>query len=201
VAEVNDTVFEALKSIRESNSGALTPVDAERLRVAVLTDQKVDESERDLLEEMVQSQFRSIHVTRVGSNTEKLTFYPTSGSAKQVLQLVLDPPLDLEAAWSQGLEGWNQIVKSSTKNSVEEARVLAFVEARLSDAWGESNQGNGFKPFRDCIGRRYGFSQAAGGDTNRGRALLYRASQSLDQKRGDLIPDFLYNWVRPGGFL
>lgn len=201
VAEVNNAVFDALKLIRQSNSGSLTAVKAERLREAILADQKVDDPERDLLEELVSSQFRSIKVTGLDSPTETIMLYPCSGTARKTLQLVLNPPLALETAWSQGLPGWNQIVQSSTKSSGEEARVLEFVEAKLREAWGTSDQANGFKPFRDLLGRHYGYSGSPSADTSRGRSLLYRASKSLDQKNNDQLPDFLYNWVRPGGFL
>ena len=66
--------------------------------------------------------------------------------------------------------------------------------------WEVSNLSNGYKPLRDLIGKLYGYSNATGGDTKTGRTILYRAMNQLDRSAKDGVPDFLYNWTRPGGY-
>jgi len=136
-----------------------------------------------------------------GPTAEKVVSYPISGNAKRVLQEVLNPPLDMSQAWGNGQTGWNSILAEYKKNPEQEARVLNFVQGKVAEQWALSNIKNGYKPLRDLIGRYYGYSNSAGSDTNVGRALLYRACNGVDRNAADAMPDFLYNWVRPGGYL
>jgi hypothetical protein len=61
--------------------------------------------------------------------------------------------------------------------------------------------GNGYKPLRDEIAKIYGLCNASGADGATGRDLLYKAMNMVDRNAQDAVPDFLYNWVRPGGSL
>lgn len=202
VHDLNEETFRTLQAIRRRNpNSTLTESEARELKAAILKDQELDDAERDLLEEMTQSQFRGITVFLADDESNRVVAYPTSANAKRVLQDTLDPPLDLEAAWQQGNEGWNNLVRYRAKTSVSEARTEAFVQARLAEAWDQSNMGNAYKPLRDLISLLYGYTGLPGADLNSGRTLLYRTLKALDSERQDKVPDFLYNWVRPGGYL
>lgn len=201
VSGLNTTTFNALQAIKKRNPGSLTEKDANELKAAVNKDGKIDDGERDLLEEMTQSQFRNITVTQEGNINAKVMTFPTVGNAKKVLQDTINPVLNLEEAWNNGNTGFNDIIKAYKKSPMEEARVTNFVADKLAKAWEQSNMGNGYKPLRDMIGRLYGFSNSAGSDTNTGRTILYKSMNQIDRNAGDSIPDFLYNWVRPGGYI
>ncbi len=201
VTELNEATFAALSTIKQRNPGSLTQRDAQELATAIMADNVVDASERDLLEEMTQSQFRNITVTPVGDTARRTTTFPVVGNAKKVLQGVLNPQLDLDPAWTQGASGWKDMIIEFKKNPEQEARVVAFVQGKLAEQWEASNLGNGYKPLRDMIGKLYGYSNSAGADTNTGRTILYRAMDQLDRSASDAVPDFLYNWIRPGGQL
>jgi hypothetical protein len=203
VAGLNSRTFTALQTIKRRNPGALSEVDMRELATVIKADGNIDPAESDLLKEMTQSQFRSITVTLEGAapTAPKVVTYPVSGNAKRVLQDLLNPPLDLASAWAGGQQGWNAIIAEYKKSPLQEAKVINFVAGRLGEQWKVSNQGNGYKPLRDVIGQRYGFSNSAGSDTNTGRTILYKAMNQLDQGEKDRVPDFLYNWVRPGGYL
>lgn len=201
VAGLNEAAFAALATVKQRNPGSLTERDMQELATAIMADQVVDDAERDLLEEMTQSQFRSITVTPAGDTARSVRTYPTAGNAKKLLQGVLDPPLDLDAAWSQGGSGWMSICNEFKKGAQQEAGVAGYVEGKLAEQWEASNMSNGYKPLRDLIGKLYGYSNSAGGDTNTGRKILYRAMNQLDRSAKDGVPDFLYNWTRPGGYL
>lgn len=201
VAGLNEPTFAALATIKQRNPGSLTQSDTQELATAIMADQVVDDPERDLLEEMTQSQFRNITVTPVGDTTRLVKTFPTSGNAKKVLLNVLNPQLDLDAAWTRGAGGWKDISLAFNNGPEQETRVLAFVQGKLAEQWEASNMGNGYKPIRDMIGKLYGYSNAAGADTKTGRTILYRAMGQLDRSTSDAVPDFLYNWTRPEGYL
>lgn len=201
VTGLNDATFAALSTIKQRNPGNLTERDARELATAIMADQVVDTSERDLLEELTQSQFRNITVTPAGDTTRRAATFPTVGNAKKVLQGVLNPQLDLDVAWTQGASGWKGIIVEFKKNPEQGKRVVAFVQSKLAEQWEASNLGNGYKPIRDMIGTLYGYSNSAGADTTTGRTILYRAMDQLDRSASDAVPDFLYNWIRPGGSL
>jgi hypothetical protein len=201
VAGLNEAAFAALSTVKQRNPGPLTERDAQEIGAAIMADQIVDDAERDLLEEMTQSMFRSITVTPAGDTARAVKTYPTSGNTKRLLQGVLNPPLDLDAVWTKGASGWMDMCIEFKKGAQHEAGVVGFVEGKLAEQWEASNLSNGYKPLRDLIGKLYGYSNSAGGDTNIGRTILYRAMNQLDRSASDGVPDFLYNWTRPGGYL
>lgn len=205
VVGLNAEVYDAYDAIIRNNPGALTAKNAMTLREAVIKDDQIDAAEADLLAEMTQSQFRSITITKVGAaaNASKLTRYPCSGLSKTILSQTLHPALDLTAAWSNGSAGWQEMVLESRKNQTEEQRVATFLEARVSEAWETSNQGNGYKPFRDMLSKRYGYTKAAGFPASHAasaRKLMIDACTSVDRKSGDKMPDFLYTWWTASAF-
>jgi hypothetical protein len=200
VAGLNEAAFAALSTAKQRNPGSLTERDAQEIGAAIMADHVVDDAERDLIEEMTQSQFRSITVTPAGDPARSVRTYPTAGNAKRLLQGVLNPPLDLDPAWTQGAGGWADMCVEFRKGPEQEARVVGFVQGKLAEQWAASSMSNGYKPLRDLIGKLYGYSNSTGGDTNTGRTILYRAMNQLDRSASDGVPDFLYNWTRPGGY-
>lgn len=197
VAGLNETTFVALSAVKKRNPGSLTERDAQELAAAIMADQVVDNAERDLLEEMTQSQFRNITVRPVEDATRAVMTFPVVGNAKRVLRGVLNPELDLDAAWSKGASGWIEVITEFKRNGEQETRVIAYVERKLAEQWDASISSNGYKPIRDMIGKLYGYSNSAGADTNTGRTILHRAMEQLDRNTSDGVPDFFYNWIRP----
>ncbi|MEY4270206.1 MAG: hypothetical protein RLZZ58_1422 [Pseudomonadota bacterium] len=207
VAGLNAATFAVFQNIKKRNPGAFTEVDAMELKRAVMADGKIDAAERDLLGELTNSQFRSITVTPEGAvlkppaTPPKVISYPVSGNAKRVLLDTLNPPADLAREWDGGAAGWNNIIRAYAQSATEEVRVVNFVAGKLGQQWELSNLANGYKPLRDVIGQRYGFSNSAGSNADVGRAILYKAMNQVDRNAADAVPDFLYNWVRPGSYL
>lgn len=99
VAALNPGTFAALQRIKNWNPGPLTEEDSKELRKAILADDgKVDEAERDLLAELIQSQFRSIQVRAAGAKAEAtpVVLYPVLGNTKKVLSELLQRKPDFE---------------------------------------------------------------------------------------------------------
>lgn len=201
---LNADSYAVLQTIKKRNPGAFTENSAKELAAALLKDGTIDPAETDLVVEMTQSQFRSITITpanaAVGS-TDKILTYPISGAAKTVLQHVINPPLDFTAEWAKPDRGWNLLVADYKRSPERKAAVLAFVTQEMAKKWEVSNMANGYKPLRDEIGKLYGQSNAPSADATAGRTLLYDALNTVDRNAKDAMPDFLYNWVRPGGYL
>lgn len=202
VSGLNKQTFPALQAIKKANPSNLTEKDANQLKIAIMADGKVDAVERDLLREMTQSQFRNIIVTPADTSaTDKVMTFPVVGNAKKVLLYVLNPVPDLAAEWAKPDHNWNLIVADYKSGPEREAKVLAFVTEEMAKKWEVSTMGNGYKPLRDEIAKIYGLCNASGADGATGRDLLYKAMNMVDRKAQDAVPDFLYNWVRPGGSL
>jgi hypothetical protein len=203
VTGLNVKSYAALKTIKTRNPGAFTDADAKELKAAVMAEGGLDPIEHDLLDELVQSSFRRIVVTPEKATAgEQLVSYPVSGFAKQTLINTLVPPIDFEVEWAKGQTGWQAMAAEYKKSTVTEAQVINFVHGKLAPFWEQSNMGNGYKPLRNEIGRLYGYSNVMpDGDVNVGRTMLYRSMNQLDRASKDAVPDFLYNWVRPGGYL
>jgi len=204
VTGLNAGSYEALKNIKRRNPGSLTEKEAGELATAIRSDGELDPVEVDLLIEMTQSQFRNIRIVPAdtgGTSGESVMTFPTVGKAKRVLQQVLHPVLDLATEWAKPDRGWNAIVSEYKSNPEGEARVLVFLTDEMAKMWEISNQGNGYKPLRDEIGKIYGLCHGQGADSNTGRILLYKAMNQVDRDSKDSLPDFLYNWLRPGGTL
>jgi hypothetical protein len=204
VTGLNVDTYSVLQAIKKRNPGAFTENSANELATAIRKDSRIDDIETDLLREMTQSMFRSITITPAGAasdSTDKIITYPVSGNAKKVLLYVINPPLDFAAEWAKPDRGWNLLVTDYKISPERKAAVLAFVTEEMAKKWEVSNMGNGYKPLRDEIAKLYGQSNSLGADTNAGRTLLYDAMNMVDRNAKDSVPDFLYNWVRPGGYL
>jgi hypothetical protein len=204
VTGLNTDTYTTLQTIKKRNPGAFTENNSNELAMAIRKDGKVDDIETDLVREMTQSMFRSITITPAGAaadSTDKIISYPVSGNAKKVLLYIINPPLDFAAQWAKPDRGWNLLVTDYKISPERKAAVLAFVTEELAKKWEVSNMGNGYKPLRDEIGKLYGHSNSLGADTDAGRTLLYDAMNMVDRNAKDSVPDFLYNWVRPGGYL
>lgn len=204
VTGLNVDTYTVLKTIKKRNPGAFTENNSKELATAIRKDGKVDDLEADLVREMTNSQFRSITITpanAAANSADQVMTYPVSGNAKKELQYVLNPPLDLAAEWAKPDHSWNLLVKDYKSSPERKTAVLAFVVEKMAEKWKVSNMENGYKPLRDQIGKLYGQSNSSGADANAGRSLLYEAVKTVDRNDQDKMPDFLYNWVRPGGYL
>jgi TPR repeat protein len=202
VPELTPGTYAALLRIKQRQPGVLTEGDAQELKQAILQgDGQIDDAERDLLAEMTQSQFRKITARSAGAKPDEppMVLYPVAGRTKKVLRELLQGKPDFEVEWNRGAEGFGALCNYLKVSPEAEGEVLQYVAGKFANEWERSNQANGYKPLRDLIGRQYGYSNAPGNDLNGGRDLIYRAMNQIDRNSKDQIPDFLYNWVRPGG--
>ncbi len=201
---LSPAVLDSIYAIKSHNPGPLSDADAQLLADAIQRDGSVDPAEADLLRELTQDRVRSITFTQDGVRVpvgHELVLFPASGKASQILKDVLYSPADLTAAWAKPNHGWIELLARYRLGSEYEQDVVDFVESRLGEQWALSSMANSMKPIRNLVGDCYDASMKAGGENvETGRVLLFRAMRQLDERNGDKVPDFLYNWVKPSDF-
>jgi len=181
VPHLNPTTLAALNKALRLHPGMLMDADGPALKAAILSDQVIDEGERDLLQELVQTPLRSISVTDT-------VCYSASGACRHTLLEVLTT--GMPELWQNG--GYSRLVAHAKEFPQRQSDVVFFVEQKLLPVWKESNRENAFKPIRGAIGELYSAS-----DQLLGREILFQACQLLDQDAEHRMPDFLYKWVQP----
>ena len=197
VSDLNPTAFEALAAVKRAKPGPIDEKDAQELKRSLLADGKVDDQERELLDELLASRMQSITVSELGQSQKSLVVFPVSGKAREVLMEVLHPPLDFAQEWEKGAAGYANIVESVKQNPPGEKAALAFLEQKLGESWHESSTANAYRPLRDRMNQCQDWAMKCSGNVPLARGLLYKAMLELDEKESDRIPDFLYQWIRP----
>ncbi|MGV3524383.1 MAG: hypothetical protein ACO1RX_09165 [Candidatus Sericytochromatia bacterium] len=202
VNNLNRDVASTLQRLQRANPGSITEAGAQELKTAILKDNNIDANEQDLLNELTQDKVKSISVYAEGIANPVAVTYSATGRSKAILESMGNPQENLSALWSQGQAGYKRLTEIYARSPSDAKKVTDFVAGKLQSAWDQSNMGNGYKPLRDLIGSTYGFATSNTGESvTQGRNLLHASMKQVDQQANDRIPDFLYNWVRPGGLL
>jgi hypothetical protein len=202
VSGLNNDVFQTLQNIKKTNSGSLTEADAKALQTAINKDGKIDSAEQDLLTELTQSNIRAITIQSADSPANSLVFGTTLGKARNLLQETQTPTSKLDSLAGQGPDGIGELTKIYQRSPADADRVVAALARKGSEAWDKSNVGNTYGPLRTMISSAYsGVNKLEGQDNSDARWMLHKAIKQIDTQKGDAVPDFLYNWVRPGGML
>lgn len=211
VSGLNQDVFRTIQYIKRYNpNGPLQTSDAELLKKAILKDNKIDEAEADLLKELNQGNQNNI---TIGAQ-KTATFNPNdlqftgklSEQAKTVLSDVkpgaqpAPPPLD--ALWNGGPEGFKKLLNIYRSSPQDAQRVRDYLSQKVTQAWNQGSWTSGHAPLRGLIVQGYNnLSKLSEADSNLGRTLFYEVLRNVDRQGGDAIPDMLYNWIRPGGYI
>lgn len=201
VSGLNRDVFQAMQRVR--NPERMTEAEAKDVRKAVMKDGRMDAAERDLMKELTQNSGRvQIEAQNsAGFSPQALDFAVASGEAKERLDLLASPP-NLNDLWNEGPEGITKLIDYYSISPQTANNATRFAAGKFLQAWNDSSWRDGFKNMRDVISTAYGAIKNADQQThNAGREMYYDALKMVDQHVGDKIPDSLYNWVRPGGYI
>ncbi|PIQ27184.1 hypothetical protein COW36_16660 [bacterium (Candidatus Blackallbacteria) CG17_big_fil_post_rev_8_21_14_2_50_48_46] len=202
VTGLNKDVFQTLQNIKKTNPGALTEANAKELQTAINKDGKIDNAEQDLLSELTQSKIRAINIQSADSPANSVVFGTTSGKARALLQETQTPTAELDRLATQGADGIQALTKIYQRSPADADRVISALARKGLEAWDKSSVTNAYGPLTAMITSAYsGISKMEGQDNSDARWMLHKAMQKIDQTKGDAVPDFLYNWVRPGGVL
>ncbi len=203
VTGLNAPVFASLSGIKARSPSILTETDVRELAAAINKDGTIDPVEEDLLAELTQNRIRSVTITRQRArDTDRpVVLFPQSGNRARMLKEVLSPRLDLSAQWAKPDHGWVTLLGEFQREPSYQPALVDFVAARLGEQWALSNMANAYRPLRDDISKCYDMTMRAGGtNVSAGRILLFGAMDQLDRKQQDRVPDFLYNWIKPGDY-
>ncbi|MBF2053501.1 MAG: hypothetical protein IGS03_08560 [Candidatus Sericytochromatia bacterium] len=201
VNNLNRDVFSALQNV--ANPARLTEQDAKNIRSAIMKDGGIDAAERDLLNELT-SNTSNIQINAQSSSSfspSALNFQPAQGEAQSTLNTIKQP-INLDRLWSNGSEGLTEMIELSSISPATRQAVTQFVAGKFLQSWNSSSVTNGYAPLRETLSNAYSAIQNSDPETNtNGRWLYYNAMKMVDNRAGDRIPDMLYNWIRPGGYL
>jgi hypothetical protein len=202
VSGLNKDVFQTLQNIKKTNSGALTEANAKELQVAINKDGKIDSAEQDLLTELTQSNIRTINIQSADSPANSLVFGTTAGKARSVLQETQTPTAELDKLATQGGEGIQALTKIYQRSPADAERVTNALAKKGLEAWDKSGVTNAYGPLTSMISSAFsGIKKLEGQDNSDARLMLHGAIKQIDTTKNDAIPDFLYNWIRPGGVI
>ena len=202
VTGLNKDVYQTLQAIKNKNSGALTEADAQAIRTAVNKDGQVDANEADLLSELTQSKIRAVSIQSADAPANSVMFGTTSGKTRAVLQETLVSTEKLNQLAELGGDGIRELTKIYQRSPADAERVVGALSRKGLEAWDKSSIGNAYGPLSDMISGAYsGIGKLEGKDNTDARWMLHRAMKQIDTQKNDAVPDFLYNWIRPGGYL
>jgi len=212
VNNLNQNVFSTLESIKGRNQAKvnINKEEAQQLSQAILADGVVDKNEADLLKELTQSSFRSVNISKDNNNfsPSTLNFASTSSSdVRNILSQTLNvsSKTELNQLWNQGATGLAKLTEIYSRSPVDAKHVTNFLAEQVSKAWDESSITNGYGPLRELIATGFaGVNQLEGNANAQGRWMVHNAIKQVDTKpdgSDGAIPNFLYNWIRPGGIL
>lgn len=207
VTNLNMDAFRTLQMIKaRTPNGPLTDADATRIKTAILKDNKVDEAEADLLQEIMGGG-GNIDVSakkESGFSPSDIQFNKTaSAGAKKILESI--KPLDdkdIAALWNGGPAGFAKLVDAYSTSSQNAEKITKFIGDEVLKTWDKSSLGNGYAPLRSLISSSTdNLGKLQGTQNEQGRKMLHGGMAQADKKVNDAIPDFLYNWIRPGGYI
>lgn len=201
VTGLNATAYDALAEIRSRKLVVTDERVAPYLQAALLKDGKIDAAEADLLNELTQPQIRTINVSREGAapTDPALVTGTTAGQAKKIYFETLFPAEGLAASLAKGESEWKALIISARTNDEREAQITRALAEKLEQPLKESSKANAYKPVALAITQYYNWTVAAGPDPDTviaGRILVYRAAYTADMKADNVMPDFLYNWLK-----
>jgi len=217
---VNNLNQDAFRAAQSAQYGAGTRekglVEAIALKNGILKDGKIDANEQDLLNEILSGQstvaIKSQSVSN--SNPVELTFNNKwNATGLNVLRNISAPGThnpttnnaDLNKAWTKGGEDFRELTQIYSRSPADAERVTNFLADKVSKAWDDSSITNGYGPLRSLIATGFAGVNQLEGDANvQGRWMVHNAIKQVDTKpdgSDGAIPNFLYNWIRPGGLL
>lgn len=165
------------------------------LSYGLFFDGQLDAMENDLLDKLGQSDGQAINVALDGGHI--LTLPPADGEARRIAALLADVP-NMNDWWMVSDVTMSNLVLVAYSGEAAWDRVAAFYASKFFDAWKASNTQNGYRPLRDLIVESFTFYDREGFVGIVGRGLLFDAITLVDQYENDLVPDFTYNWLKPG---
>lgn len=213
VNNLNRDVFTAARQLQTVSGDRTKSAQAARnLQSAILKDNKIDDAERDLLNEITRGNGGEINISGQKSasfNPQDLKFKNNfSSDAVNILKntnVAQGSNAELESIWRNSANPIRELTRIYSGSPAGKEQVTNFLASKANDAWDRSSIGNGYGPMRDMISSAYGqVNQLSGSENEQGRWMLFDAIKKVDTNPNGsdgAIPNMLYNWIRPGGYL
>lgn len=212
VTGLNQDAFQAAKFAQIRKSTAPKGVtEANVLKNAILKDNKIDSAEQDLINEFTSDSGQKVNISAqqtAGFSPQDISF--NNKWSSEAIDIIKDiKPKEnisqLDSLWNSGAKGFKEITKIYQSSPENKEKVLNFLEGKTKTAWDKSGITNAYSPLKGLISTAYsGVNQLSGDDNTAGRTMLHEAIKRVDTTESGgngSIPDFLYNWIRPGGYI
>ncbi|MCX6367119.1 MAG: chitobiase/beta-hexosaminidase C-terminal domain-containing protein [Armatimonadetes bacterium] len=195
-AVADPRILALIRQTRATAPNGFTEASAKEVVGILLEDGKLDPVEYDLLDELTQPRIRAISLATPGS-TETIIVGTQSGTVHKVLSAPLDDQVRklLDAPLTQA--NWASLVERYVYSVSSAVRTVSLLQRLIAARWEASSISNAYEAYAETVGKLFEFSKALPIDKQKsGRLLLYQACKGHDGSRNDVVPDFLYNWVR-----
>ncbi|MBI1358722.1 MAG: hypothetical protein GC155_00385 [Alphaproteobacteria bacterium] len=177
-------------------AGPLGEADGIQLVTYLLADHTLTPDEEDLLAELNAAPGA---VTVEADNKEPLNVSVTS-EGRGVVDLFASKR-NLNAYWMAGNDQMRKLWVFASCGPTAKARVEQFVASKLYPEAQHSTLQNGYSPFRDMmvdLMKTLPDFQAEAALNRTAKSASYNAAKLVDNALQDRLPDFTYDWIRPG---
>jgi len=202
VTGLNRDVFQAMQKVK--NPQKMTGAEAKDVRAAINKDGKLDASEKDLLLEITQDSNKTISIEASKTadfNPSNLEFSAAKADALGVFETITKP-VNLAKLFKGGSEDFEKLIDIATNVPGGKKAVEGAVVRELATSWSSSNFSNRYAPIRTTLGETFDKVKNADPEVrDQAQNMLHDAMKRIDDHYGGSIPDFIYNWLRPGGHI
>ena len=186
------------------------PVDkkwAEKLKIATLADNQVDESEQKLFSCLLDDECTNVRI----SAKKSLTFTPDdvvfnntiTDDAKLVIESISPKHYDdpLEAKLHSGNKGFASLVQLYNSSNSNKQKVIEIFADYFGDCWDKSSYKDGYSYFMSCINKEKAKAAALHGkDYRTGKQMIYQGVLLADMRQAShagsgAIPDKFYVYL------
>lgn len=186
----------ATASNRRPNT-LLTPEEANSIRLLILADGKLEESEFDLLDELAAPQIRAISTTSISRPGNQSINGTTLGQSKEILESVFYGYYSKQWQATDTYAGWAEIIKHGKFSEGAHDRVRKFLGKMAFDAAKSGGDQVPNRPAIALLGQYLGRNEKLSYDDKvYGRRLIYEAFSDVDYYMNDALPNVLYEFLR-----
>lgn len=194
--QVDQQVLDVILKARQRGSTLLNDTEVSRIRELLLADGKLDENERDVIDELTAGSVGAINTRLIGGDGKITIIGTVSGPREAYLREAMN--VHYAALYGEELTvaGWEELVGESRISDGALGRMRDFLGARALVAAKESTAANAWKPARTLLTEWSTKNREIDPALqDRGRWLIHDGFEIADEATNNALPDFIYDWV------
>lgn len=193
---VDQQVLAVISQARQRGSTLLNDAEVGRIRELLLADGKLDENERDVIDELTAGNIRAINTRLIGGDGKITTIGTLSGPREAYLREAMNVHYASLYGAELSVGGWEELVRQSRISDGALVRMRNFLGAKALVAAKESTTANAWKPARALLTDWSTKNKEIAPELqDRGRWLIHDGFKIADEATNNALPDFIYDWV------